>query len=325
VRRRGFIALFGSALAWPLEAWAQLPTGKGPRIGYLSTASPGEFPEAFRRGLRDLGWIEGQNITIEFRYAEGQFDRLPALAAELVRLKLDLIVASPAPAVVAAKSATDAIPIVMISVGDPVGLKLIESLARPGGNVTGLAYSVGLETFGKGLELFKEAVPTIRRVAVLSNPANPAHALALREIGAAAKPLGLQLVFLEARNPSAFEKAFVAMTNERADALVVTTDSTFVRRRSQLAELALKYGLPSMHGTKLEVEAGGLMCYGPSLSDQYRDAATFVDKILKGAKPADLPVQQPSRFKLVINLRTANALGITVPPTLLARADEVIE
>jgi putative ABC transport system substrate-binding protein len=314
-------------LVAPLAADGQ-PTGKVHRIGYLSggsaTASP-RFVEAFRQGLRDLGWVEGQKIVIDYRFAEGRFDRLPDLAAELVRLKMEVIVAGPTPPAVAAKNAAGTIPIVMVGVGDPVGQGLIASLARPGGNVTGLSFSVGSETFGKGLELLKETVPEVRRVAILSNPANASHALAIENAKAAARSLGVWLQLLEARGPEEFDDAFASMAKERVAALLVLTDPVFFLHRARLADLATKSRLPSMHGGREYVEAGGLMSYGPSFLDLWRRAATYVDKILKGAKPADLPVEQPTKFELVINLKTAKALGLTVPQSLLIRADEVIQ
>src|SRR6266540_4978916 len=314
-------------LTVPLGAVAQ-PGGKVYRIGYLSPSSATNvscFTEAFRQGLRELGWVEDQNIVIEYRFAEGQFDRLPDLAAELVRLKVDVVVAIPTPAAVAAKNATATIPIVMANVGDPVGLGLIASLARPGGNVTGLSYSVGMETFGKSLELLKTAVPEVRRVAVLSNPANPAHALAISSLKVAAPSLRLELQFLAARGPNDFDGAFGAMAKGRAGAVLVAADSLFHFHRARLANLTTKHRLPSMHGLREIVEAGGLMSYGPDTTYQIWHAATYVDKILKGAKPADLPVEQPTKFEVVINLKTAKALGLTIPPSLLQRADEVIE
>jgi putative ABC transport system substrate-binding protein len=283
------------------------------------------FLDAFRQGLRELGWVEGQNIVIDYRFAEGRFDRLPDLAAELVRLKVDIIVAVPTPAAVAAKNATGTMPIVAISVGDPVGIGLIASLARPGGNVTGSSYSVGLEIGGKQLELLKETVPKVRRVAILSNPGNPGQPLSIRELNVAARSLGVQLQLLEARGPNEFDGAFAAMATERVGALLVVADSLFVLHRSRLADLAARSRLPAVYGSRDTVEAGGLMSYGPSLRDLYRRSATYVDKILKGAKPGDLPVEQPTKFELVINLKTAKALGLTIPQSLLQRADEVIQ
>jgi len=281
--------------------------------------------DAFRQGLRELGWVEGQNLVIDYRSAEGKLDRLPDLAAELVRLKVDIIVAVPTPAAAAAKNAIETIPIVMIGVGDPVGTGLIASLARPGGNATGLSFSVGLEIAGKLLELLKETVPKVRRVAILSNPANPVQPLLIREVNVAARSLGVQLQHLEARGPNEFDGAFAAMAKERVGALLIVADGMLIFHRTRLADLAARSRLPAAYGWREHVEAGGLMSYGPSLRDLFRRAATYVDKILKGAKPADLPVEQPTKFELVINLKTAKALGLTIPQSVLGRADQVIE
>ena len=303
------------------------PAGEIRRVGYLTSgsATSNRSAEAFRQGLRELGWIEGQNIVIDWRFAEGRLDQLPDLANELVRLKVDVIVAGPTPPAVAAKSATRTIPIVMANTADPLELGLVTSLARPGGNLTGLAFSVGLEIFGKGLELLKETVPRIRRVAVLWNPGSPAQASAIGHVKAAAQSLGVQLQLLPARGPDDFDGAFAAMAKERAEALLVVADALFVVHRARLADLAARNRLPSMHGLRENVEAGGLMSYGPNIAASWRRAAVFVDKILKGAKPGDLPVEQPTKFELVVNLRTAKALGLTIPPAVLARADEVIQ
>ena len=299
------------------------------RIGVLGpgSASGDRRPfEAFRDGLRELGWIEGQNIAIERRSAEGQLDRLPDLAAELVRLKVDVIAAATALAVAAARRATRTIPIVMLTVTDPVGRGFVTSLSRPGGNVTGVTYGVGTDTFGKGLELLREAVPRIRRVAVLSNPDGPTQSLIVTSIRSTARSLGLQLQLVDARGPAQFDAAFAAMAKEDAEALLVVTDPTYLLpgAAARLADLAIKSRLPSMHSQRPPVEAGGLMSYGPSIVVLFRRAAVHVDKILKGARPADLPVEQPTTFELVINLRTAKALGLTIPPAVLARADEII-
>jgi len=321
------VTLTLSLLAAPLAADAQ-QAGKVPRIGFLSLTSPSDRPpllDAFRQGLRELGWVEGQNIVIDYRYAEGRVDRLPDLAAELVRLKVDLIVASAGTqAATAAKNATETIPIVMIYVRDPVGTGLIASLARPGGNVTGVSGSAGLGLFAKQLELLKETVPKIRRVAILSNPDNAYHQLAIREVNVAARSLGVQLQLLEARGPNEFDGAFAAMAKERVGALLVLSDAIFGSHGTRLADLAARSRLPAAFGVRDDVEAGGLMSYGPSILDSYRQAATYVDKILKGAKPADLPVEQPMKFELVLNLKTAEALGLTIPPLILFQADEVI-
>jgi putative ABC transport system substrate-binding protein len=238
---------------------------------------------------------------------------------------MDVIVAAPTAAAVAAKNATRTIPIVMWGVGDPVSLGLVASLARPGGNVTGLSFSVGMDTFGKSLELLREAIPKVPRVAVLFNPSNPAHALALDNVKAAARSLGVRLQFLEARGPSELDAAFAAMVKERAAAVLVMADAVFIAQRARLADLAARNRLPTMHGNRESVEAGGLMSYGPSNLDMIRRTAGFVDKILRGAQSATLPVEQPTKFELAINLRTAKALGLTIPSSLLLRADEVIE
>jgi len=281
--------------------------------------------EAFRQGLRELGWVEGQNIIIDYRFAEGRLDRLPDLADELVRLKVDVIVAGPTPPAVAARNATRTIPIVMTNAAEPVELGLVTSLARPRGNVTGLAWSVNLEIIGKGIEMLKETVPKVRRVAVLANPANPGNVLAVRDVKAAARSSGVQLQILEARGPGDLDGVFAAMAKERVEALLVLADSMLTLHRARIADFAAKNRLPSMHGLREEVEAGGLMSYGPTLVANFRRAATYVDKILKGAKPADLPIEQPTTFELVINLKTAKALGLTVPQSLLVRADEIIQ
>jgi putative ABC transport system substrate-binding protein len=326
--KRLIVAMLAVALlAVPLFGDAQ-PAGKVYRIGYLSAGSgnlSSPYTTAFRQGLRELGWVVGQNIVIEYRSAEGQFDRLPALAAELVRVKVDVIVATPTPGALAAKNATGTIPIVGVSLADPVGLGLIPSLARPGGNVTGVSYSVGSDIFGKDLELLNEAVPKVRRLAVLSNPDGPAQPLIMNNITSAARSLKLQLLPVEARGPGEFDGAFAAMARERVGALFVVTDPAYIAHRARLVELAAKHRLPSMFTQRADVEAGALVSYGPSFAVMYRRAATYVDKILKGAKPADLPIEQPTRFELVINLKTAKALGLAIPPSVLARADEIIE
>jgi putative ABC transport system substrate-binding protein len=321
------VLALGIGLAAPLAVEAQ-PAGKVYRIGYLSAGSISANPhnlEAFRQGLHELGWIEGRNIIIEYRSAEGRFERLPELVAELVQLKVDVIAASATPAALAAKNATGTVPIVGVSLTEPVRLGLIASLARPGGNVTGVSYSVGTDIFGKDLELLNEVVPKVRRVAVLSNPDGPAQPLTISNIKGAARSLGLQLLLLEARAPGGFDGAFAAMARERVGALLVVTDPMFIPHRARLVDLAAKNRLPSIFTQRADVEAGGLMSYGPNFPDMYRRAATYVDKILKGAKPADLPVEQPTKFELVINLKTAKALGLTIPPSVLGRADQVIE
>ena len=314
-------------LLGPLAAEAE-QARKVYRIGYIAgTAAPAaaHLVEAFRQGLRDLGYVEGENVVIEYRWAEGRYERLPALAAELVRLKVDVIFAVITVAALAAKSATRTIPIVTAAASDPVEQGLVASLARPGGNVTGLTSTVGPEIAGKRLELLKEAVPMVSRVAVLWNPDSPPAAPHLRETEIAARSLRMQLQILEARSPQELESAFAAMTSAHAGALVVLPDAMFFAHRTRIAELAAKHRLPVMHGLREHVEAGDLIAYSVSLRDLWRRAAVFVDKILKGANPADLPVEQPTKFELVINMKTAKALGLTIPPSVLGRADQVIE
>jgi len=329
VDRRAFISgITGGLLAAPLAGEAQ-PAGKVPRVGYLNPGSPSDplrqrRLEAFRQGLRELGYVEGQNLAIESRWAEGKYDRYPALAADLVRSKVDVIVAVSGAATQAAQQATRTIPIVMSLVNDPVGSGLIPSLARPGGNVTGTSV-IGPDLVGKQLEVLKEMVPEISRVALIRNPTNPAGAHLLREAEAAARALGVRLQTLEARNPQEIDSAFAAMTRERAGALLILADAIFTNQRRQIAELAMKKRLPSISFVPEYAEAGGLMVYSTNFLDLERRAATFVDKILKGAKPADLPVIEPTKYELVINLKTAKALGLTIPPSLLQRADQVIE
>jgi putative ABC transport system substrate-binding protein len=300
------------------------------RIGALSAlgTTPGRNPfvQAFLEGMRALGYVEGPHFVLEYRGAEGQFEGFPDLAAELVRLKVEVIVTQGTPAALAAKHATTTIPVVMVGVGDPVGSGLVASLARPGGNITGLS-NLSPELVGKQLEFLKDVRPTVSRVAVLWNPANPASTLIVRAAEVAAQRLGVQLHLVEARGrgPDAFDRAFAAMTNAHAGALLVLADNIFFEHRRRLAALAAMSHLPTMHQDGRMVEAGGLISYAASVSDVWRHGATYVDKILKGAKPADLPVEQPTKFELVLNLKTAKALGITMPPSLLLLADEVIQ
>jgi len=304
--------------------------GKVVRIGYLSTGSATSVYvrplEAFRQALRERGWVEGQNIVIEQRYAEGLVDRLPALAEELVRLKMDVIVAAPTPAALAVRNATRTIPIVGMSLSEPVAVGLVASLTRPGGNVTGVTYSHDTEIFGKQLEVLKEVVPKARLVAVLSNPGtSPSLPMTLDKIEAAARALDLRLQWLEARTPGEFDAAFAEMARTRADALLLTGDVMFFVHRVRLAELATKGRLPAMSTQTQWVEGGGLIAYGPSFPDLWRSGALQVDRILRGARPADLPIVGPTTYELVINLKTAKALGLVLPRSLLARADAVIE
>ena len=327
LRRKLLIAAAaGPALAWAGAVRAQAPA-KVPRIGLLSPFSPSDtalWHQAFRLGLRDLGWVEGKNIGIEYRYAEGRSDRLPELAADLVRLKVDVIVASVLPDAVAAQKATRAIPIVMASVSDPVAVGLVESLAHPGGNVTGLS-QIASDLAGKRLELLKEMVPKLSRVAVLWNPQNPASTISWKEIQLPARQLGVQLDSLEVRSPDDFDKVFEAATRARAGALFIIADPVIVTNLKRIAGLAAKRRLPSIFQFSEFADSGGLVSYGPDRADLYRRAATFVNKILKGAKPGDLPVEQPTKFELVVNLKTARAIRITIPQSVLFRADRAIE
>ena len=320
------ITLACCVLLAPLAGDAQ-PRAKVPRIGILTPASEASTPvfEAFRQGLRELGYVEGQNIVLEFRLAAGRADRLPDLAAELARLKVDIILTDGGTAAAqAAQHATTTIPIVMATVGDPVQAGLIANLARPGGNVTGLTLlAPGLN--GKRLELLKESVPGVAHVAVLWNPTNPAATQYLRETEGAAPSLQLQLQPLEVPGPDAIEAAVGAAVKGQADALITLPDAMLSNQRTQIADLAAKHRLPALFPEREFVDAGGLLSYGPSVPANFHRAAAFVDKILKGAKPADLPVEQPSRFELVINLKTAKALGLIIPPSLLFQADVVIQ
>ena len=308
---------------------AAQPPAKVPRVGYLSLGSPSDpnrqrHFEAFRQGLREVGYVEGQNIAIESRWAEGKHDRLPALAADLVRSKVDVIVTLSGAITQAVQQATTTIPIVMTTVADPVGSGLVASLARPGGNITGMTV-MSSDRAGKQLQLLKEMVPNVSRMAFLRNPDNPSSAAFLREAEAAARTLGVRLQTLEARNPQEIDSAFAAMTRERAGALLTLADPMFLYQRRQIAELAVKRRLPSIYGQTDYAEAGGLMTYSADFLDVHRRAGSYIDKILKGAKPADLPVAQSTKFELVINLRTAKAIGLTIPPSLLQRADQIID
>ena len=327
IDRRTFIASAAFALfVAPLAANAQ-QTAKVFRIGLLGNISLAE-PEgarlwgAFIQGLRDLGYVEGQNITIELRSSEGKYERLPDLAAELVRLKVDVIVVPADQNALAAEHVTRAIPIVMI--GNPVGSGLVASLARPGGNITGLSV-LAPEIVGKQLELLKELIPRVSSVTILWNPTNPGHSRALEEARIAARSLGIKLQISGARGPDEFEGAFAAMTRERVGAVLVLLDGMFLLHQSRIIDLAAKSRLPAMYSRRSDVTGGGLMAYAPSLPDIFRRAATYVDKILKGAKPDDLPIEQPTKFEFVINLKTAKALGLAIPQSVLLRADEVIQ
>jgi putative ABC transport system substrate-binding protein len=317
-----------SLLAAPLVVEAQ-PAAKVFRLGLLGGSTP-TSPEAahvwggFFQGLREFGYVEGQNIVIEGRLYEDRIERLPAFAADLVRLQVDVIVAGAAPAPEAAKRATSTIPIVMANDADPVGSGLVASLAKPAGNVTGLSM-VSPELRAKQLQLLKEMVPGLTRVAALSNPTVPFYAHEARELEAAARSLKVGLQFVEVRTPSEFPNAFSAATKERAGALIVLGGSMFFAHRARVSELAAKNHLPAMYGLREYAEVGGLMVYGVSVRDSFRRAAGYVDRILKGAKPGDLPIEQPTKFELVVNLKAAKALGLIVPASVLARADEIIQ
>jgi putative tryptophan/tyrosine transport system substrate-binding protein len=322
------MTLILSLLAAPLVTVAQ-PAGKVHRIGWLSPGlpRPDRDPpvDAFRQGLRALGYVESQNLVIAYRGADGRIERLPDLAAELVQLQVEVIVAVGSAATRAAQHATRTIPTVMTGTPDPVGQGFVASLARPGGNITGLSNLLE-ELPGKRLEILKETVPHSARIAVLVNPANPTATALLHNLTVAAQELRLHLHVVELRRAEALDTAFAAMTHEGADALIVVSDPVLMDGlRGQVADLAAMRRLPAMYDWKMYVEAGGLMAYGPSLPDLHRRAAAYVDKILQGAKPADLPVERPTKFDLLINLKTAQALGITIPPHLLVLADEVIK
>ena len=327
--RRELLALLAATVGAPLAAGAQ-QAGITPRVGWLATYSRSDRQDQggvdlFRQALRELGRVEGQSVTIEYRWAEGKSERLLDLAKELVRLKVDVIVASGGvPPAQAAQRATKEIPIIFVGPADPVAAGLVASLARPGGNITGPSL-ISDQLVGKGLELLKEVVPKLTRVAVLWNPTNPGNTHQLRGAEAAAVALGVRLLPVEARGPAEIDRAFVAMARERVRALLVVLDAIFIERRERIAELAAKSRLPAVYGYSLFPEARGLMSYAASRSGLIRQAAIYVDKILKGAKPPELPVEQPTKFELVINLKTAKALGLTIPQSVLGRADQVIE
>ena len=326
-RRRFLLTSMAGVLAAPFAAEAQ-QAGQVARIGVLLALAREQMShlvKAFEDGLRDLGYVPGRNVVIESRFADGKLERLPQLAQDLVRLRVDVIVTGSNPHVIAAKQATTTIPIVMVYVRDPVGAGLVASVSRPGGNVTGLSMDVGAEIAGKRLALLKEVVPRLSRVAVLVFPGFPSALAALEAMEAPARTLGMTVVRFDARGPGDLEGVFAAVTRARFDALVVTGGPVQFNMRTQIAQLALRHRLPSISSITEDVEVGVLMSYGASLSDQWRRAATYVDKILKGAKPADLPVEQPTKFELIINLKTAKALGLTIPPSLLAQADQVLE
>jgi putative ABC transport system substrate-binding protein len=325
MRRREVITLIGGAAAWPLAARAQQP-GKLPTIGILGSGTPagqGQWYAGFVQRLRELGWTEDRNVAIEYRWAEGRDERFAEITAEFIRRKVAVIVTSGNSAIAAAKQATSVIPIVFAVAGDPVGTGLVENLARPGGNATGLS-AQGTDTTGKRLELLREVVPGLRRLAVLAHVGSSYAALEMREVATMARPLGLDPTALEIRSTQDIAPA-IETVKGRVQALYVVTDTFAYVQRIRIHTLTLAAQLPTMHGFREYVEAGGLMSYGANFPDLWRRAAVYVDKILKGAKPADLPVEQPTKFDLAINLVTAKALGLDVPPSLLVRADEVIE
>ncbi len=326
VRRRKFIVA-AAALAVPFTSFAQQQSSRTFRIGFLAPVSATSFAgrvTAFKQRLNELGYAEGKNIVIEYRWADGKYDRLPSLAAELVQLKVDVIVTLTTPATLAAKQASGVIPIVMVSVGDPVGTGFVASLARPGGNITGVANFVG-DTSKKQLDLLVATVPRLSLVAVLVNPNNQSTASVLKTVQAASQTMGVRILPVPARTPEEIGRAFSTMKRDRAQALVLLGDGFFLQQRVQITDLAAKARIPATYNVREYAEVGGLMSYGANGNDIVRRAAVYVDKILKGAKPADIPVEQPNTLELVINLKTARALDLTVPRELLLRADEVIQ
>jgi putative ABC transport system substrate-binding protein len=333
-RRKMVIALGAGALTAPFGSFAQQPAAKIPRIGFLSPGAPfdaGRNPSALavlfgalRESLRELGYGEGRNIVIESRWAEGKYDQLPRLAAELISLKVDVIVTYGTPAAQAAQRATSTIPIVMAGIIDPVASGLIRNLARPGGNITGQSM-MSPDLVAKQLEMLKEVVPKLSRVALLSNPANPGNAPQVKYGQDAGRALGLQIQALKASNPGDIDRAFSVMSEERAGGLVVLVDAALLDHRARIVDLAARSHLPAMYGLSDYTEAGGLMAYGPNRLAMFQHAATYVDKILKGAKPGDLPVEQPTKFELIVNMKTVKALGIKIPDSIMLRADKVIE
>ena len=324
--RREFLISLGAALAWSLPARAQLPRTMC-RIGFLgnSTATlEANLIEPFRQGLRDLGYEEGRNITIEYRWAEGKYERLPALIAELVALNLDVMVTAGTPATLAVKKAAISVPLVMAAIGDPVGAGVVPSLARPAGNITGLS-AMATDLEGKRLQLLGEVVTGLSHVAVMWNPQNAFQEISIRELNAAGETLKIKVQPVAVQVAEDLDAAFATLVKDKPKALIILADRIFLHNRARLMDFATQNRLPGVYAYRELVEAGGLMSYGPSYEDLHRRAATYVDKILKGAKPADLPIEQPTKFNLVINRRAAEALGLTIPGSILARADEVIE
>ena len=327
-RRQLLLALGAGALAVPLASFAQ-QQAKAWRVGFLSArrrpaSLDTDYYGAFPRGMRDLGYVEGKNLAIEWRFAEGEYERLPGMAAELVQLKVNVIMALGPPAIVAAQKATTTIPIVVVTSVDPVGAGFVKSLARPGGNITGLSNLAG-DISAKHLEMLLATMPTLARVAVLMNPANSSHAAFLKNVQYAAQKAGIKILPVEAQTLQEIERAFSTMAREHIGAVIVALDPLFIQQGPQIAVQAEKHRLPSIFANREYAEAGGLLSYGQNQLDIYRRAATYVDKIFKGAKPADLPIEQPTKLELVINLKTAKALGLTIPQSLLLRADEVLQ
>jgi putative ABC transport system substrate-binding protein len=326
MRRRDFVRLLGAAFAWPLAVHAQQPgrMRRVPNVGILNYAAAEDaLVSEFRSALRELGHIEGQTLTITYRWADGRFERLPSLAAELVASKVDVIIAL-GPATWAAKSATDTIPIVIAFSGDPVGNGVVSNLARPGGNITGFSY-MSTDLAAKRIELLSQTFPKNGRIGILYNPSEPATALEMRETEMAARAIGVTLQPLAASSPDELNECFATAVREKADALIVFTHGFAVLNRRRIIEQAASQRLPTMYGWREFVDEGGLMSYGPSVPAMVRKAASYVDRIIKGEKPGDLPIEQPARLELIVNLKTAKTLGLNVPPTLLARADGVIE
>jgi putative ABC transport system substrate-binding protein len=325
MRRRAFIMFLGGGVVyWPLVTRAQ---PKIPRIGFMgnSTAAlEANLVGSFRDGLRELGYEVGRNIIIEYRWADGEYERFPALVAELIAAKVDVIVTAGTPAALAVKKATTAVPIVMVAVGDPVGTGLVPSLARPGGNLTGLS-SIAPDLEGKRLDLLREIVPTLSRVAVFFNSLNPFHIASMQQARTAARAMGIKLRQHDIRKSEDIDNAFAAIRKERPNALLILADRVFLHNRQRMMDFTKEQRLPNVNAYTELVEAGGLMSYGPSYEDMHRRAAIYVNKIIKGAKPADLPIEQPSKFTFVINLKAAKAVGVTMPPSLITLADKVIE
>ena len=324
MRRREFITLVGSAVAWPLGAHAQQ---KIPRIGFMGNSTAAletNLVDAFREGLRELGYEEGRNIAIEYRWADGNYDRFPTLAEELIAARVDAIVTAGTPAALAVKRATTTVPLVMVAVGDPIGTGLVSSLARPGGNLTGLS-SIAPDLEGKRLQLLREVLPALSHVAMFVNSLNPFHVSSMKQARAAAQAMGIKLQLHDIPKSEDLDDAFAAIRKERPDALLILADRVFLHNRQRMMDFTNEQRLPNINAYKELVEVGGLMSYGPSYEDMHKRAAIYVDKILKGTKPADLPIEQPSKFTFIVNLKAAKALGVTVPSQLLGLADQLIE